>query len=47
MDSTVYTRDGKLPGNAVRENFFALLKSELLYPETCQSGEQFQQKFVA
>lgn len=47
INPTAHTRDGKIPGNAVRENYFALLKRELLYPETCQSGEQFEQKFVA
>ena len=41
------SRKGNCLDNAVMENFFGLLKSELLYLQTFQSMEHFKQELVA
>ena len=41
------SRKGNCLDNAVVENFFGLLKSELLYLQKFQSMEQFKQELVA
>ena len=38
------SRKGNCLDNAMMENFFGLMKSELLYAETFESIEQFKQK---
>ena len=40
------SRKGNCPDNAVIENFFGLLKSELLYLQGFRSIEQFKQELV-
>ena len=40
------SRKGNCPDNAVMENFFGLLKSELLYLQEFQSMDHFKQEFV-
>jgi putative transposase len=40
------SRKGNCLDNAVIENFFGLLKSELLYLQEFQSMEHFKQEFV-
>ena len=41
------SRKGNCLDNAVMENFFGLLKSELLYLQEFQSMEQFKQELIA
>lgn len=40
-------RKGNYPNNAAMENFFGLLKSELLYLQNFESIEHFEQELVA
>ena len=40
------SRKGNCPDNAVMENFFGLLKSELLYLQEFESLEHLQQELV-
>lgn len=40
------SRKGNCLDNAVAENFFGLLKSELLYLQKFQSMEQFKQELI-
>ena len=40
------SRKGNCLDNAVMENFFGLLKSELLYLQTFQSMENFKQELI-
>lgn len=40
------SRKGNCLDNAVAENFFGLLKSELLYLQKFQSLEQFKQELI-
>lgn len=40
------SRKGNFPDNAVMENFFGILKSELLYLQNFNSLEHFEQELV-
>ena len=40
------SRKGSCPDNAMMENFFGLLKSELLYLQEFQSMEHFKQELI-